>query len=144
MFEVSNLPHLNAILNLISSILLFSGWWAIKKKRKELHIKFMCCAFLSSTAFLISYLSSHYFGNTNKYVDNGPSWFEYPYYTLLTSHVILAVVIVPMVLRTFFLALKKRLPEHKSFGKITLALWAYVSVTGVVIYLILYQQILGS
>ena len=135
---VQHLPHLNASLNLTAAVLLFWGWWAIKKQNKEkLHAKLMSFAFLVSTAFLISYLSFHFFGEAKK-LQTTSVW-RFAYFAMLISHIALAPIVVVMVLRTFYLAIKKRLPEHVKFGKLTLALWFYVSVTGVLIYLVLYQ-----
>jgi putative membrane protein len=140
---IENLPHLNASLNATSALLLFCGWWAIKKQRnKNLHRNLMVSAFLVSTAFLISYLTFHFHPDAEprKFGDKWPdSPWRYVYYAMLISHITLAIAIVPMIIRTFFLAIKNRLPEHMKFGKITLALWFYVSVTGVTIYFILYQ-----
>lgn len=137
------LPLLNACLNSTAATLLFAGWVVIKKGNEKLHAKLMSLAFLVSVVFLVSYLTFHIFGTAKLYKDVGPEKFKYLYYGMLISHIVLAVVIVPMVLRTFLLAIKKRLTEHIKFGKITLALWFYVSVTGVLIYLVLYQSILG-
>ena len=141
---LQHLPMLNACLNSTSAALLFAGWLAIKKYRnKELHGKLMSSAFLVSTLFLISYLTFHIFGQDRHYVGNGPEALKYPYYVMLFTHIVLAVAIVPMIIKTFIHAIKKDLPRHVKLGKITLAFWFYVSVTGVLIYLILYQHILG-
>jgi putative membrane protein len=125
-------------LNSSSAILLFFGWWNIKVKRNEkLHAKLMCSAFLTSTLFLISYLYFHSTGNP-KTLQNDTAW-KTLYLIMLFSHIGLAIIMVPMILRTFYLAINKRFSEHIKLGKITLAIWFYVSVTGVMIYLILYQ-----
>lgn len=140
---IPHLPTLNACLNTISATLLFAGWLAIKKYRNEkLHGKLMSAALLVSACFLTSYLTFHIFGEAKKY--NGPENLKYPYFAMLISHIVLAAAIVPMIIITFKHAFKKELAKHIKLGKITLALWFYVSVTGVLIYLILYQNILGS
>jgi uncharacterized membrane protein YozB (DUF420 family) len=97
----------------------------------------MIAAFVTSTLFLVSYLYYHAHAKTTHFAD--PPWFRPIYLTILLTHTILAMVIVPMVLITLSRALKQRFDRHKAIARWTLPIWLYVSVTGVVIYLILYQ-----
>lgn len=136
----SPLPRVNAILNGTAAVLLLIGWFAIRAGRRELHGKLMGLAFLVSAAFLASYL--YYHGVVQRVV--GPVRFQgtgvakTAYYVLLASHVILAIVNLPMVLRTLWLAHKEDWERHKRLARKTFPIWLYVSVTGVLVYLILY------
>ncbi len=131
-------PLLNASLNGLSACLLALGYLAIRSKRIKGHRFFMSSAFLSSTLFLISYLSYHAQHGSTKF--GGQGWIRTLYFSILISHTILAVVILPLILMTFRLALKGALDQHKAWARWTLPLWFYVSVTGVVIYWMLYQM----
>lgn len=136
----SPLPRLNAVLNGAATLLLLGGWLAIRGGRRELHGALMRTAFLVSAAFLASYL--YYHGVVQRVV--GPVRFrgtgaaKTAYYVFLASHVILAAVNLPMVLRTLWLAHKGDWERHKRLARKTFPIWLYVSVTGVLVYLILY------
>lgn len=135
--DLSNLPAINATLNSLSTLFLISGFVFIKKQKPKQHIICMTLAFVTSTLFLISYLYYHYHvGHT---VFPGEGWSRPVYFGILISHIILAVVIVPLVLLTLFHGVFKRFDKHKKIARITLPLWLYVSVTGVLIYIMLYQ-----
>ena len=134
---LSDLPLLNACLNATSAILLTIGYIQIKNQRQIAHRNCMIGAFTTSTLFLISYLYYHAHAKTTHFVD--PAWFRPIYLTILLTHTLLAAVIVPMVLITLSRALKQRFDRHKAIARWTWPIWMYVSVTGVVIYLILYQ-----
>jgi putative membrane protein len=134
---LSDLPLLNACLNGASAVLLSIGYAQIRKQRIIAHRNCMISAFITSTLFLISYLYYHAHVKTTHFVD--PPWFRPIYLTLLLTHTILAAVIVPMVLITLSRALKQRFDRHKAIARWTWPIWMYVSITGVVIYLILYQ-----
>ena len=133
-------PLLNAVLNGTAALLLVAGWVAIKAGAQRLHQRLMVSAFVVSAAFLASYLSYHF----GPQAELGPTEFHgegvwrYGYYGMLVSHVLLAVVNLPLVLRTFQLALSGRFEAHRRLARWTFALWLYVSVTGVLVYLALY------
>lgn len=137
MIEVESLPAVNACLNSLSTVFLFLGYYFIKKENKVAHRNSMVAAFLTSTVFLISYLIYHYHVGHTSFKD--PSWFRPFYLTLLASHIVLAVVIVPLILAAFWFAIKKNWTRHKAVVRWAWPLWIYVSITGVVVYLILYQ-----
>ena len=128
---------LNATLNGISAVLLAAGYTAIRLGKKETHKKFMISAFVVSCAFLISYLIYHYRVGDVKF--QGQGWIRPVYFTILISHIILAAAIVPMILITLRRAWLERFDKHKIIARWTLPLWFYVSVTGVIIYLMVYQ-----
>ena len=136
--SVSDLPAINAGLNTLSTVFLTLGFIFIKQGKKEAHEKMMFSALITSALFLACYLYYHF--NTQvvtKFVD--PAWFRPIYLILLLTHVVLAVVIVPLILMTFSRAIKKNFELHKKIARWTWPLWMYVSVTGVLIYLLLYQ-----
>jgi putative membrane protein len=133
-----DLPAVNGTLNGLSAILLAAGYIFIKKKNKRAHRNCMISAFATSVIFLICYLTYHIFVHHVTRFQN-PAWFRPIYLTILFTHTVLAVVIVPLVLVTLNRALKERFELHKKIARWTWPLWMYVSVTGVVVYLILYQ-----
>ena len=134
---ISYLPSLNAILNATSALLLIAGFIFIKRKEIHRHKLCMVSAFVCSTVFLISYLIYHYHIGSKSFPGQG--WVRPLYFSILISHTTLAVVAVPLVLRTLYLALRGRFAAHERLARWTLPLWLYVSVTGVVVYLMLYQ-----
>jgi len=128
---------LNAILNGTSAVLLVAGYSAIRAGKMEIHKRFMIAAFAVSTVFLASYLIYHY--RVGHVVFHGQGWIRPFYFVLLTSHTILAIVIVPMVLVTLRRAWLEKFDKHRLIARWTLPLWFYVSVTGVIVYLMVYQ-----
>lgn len=134
---IEDLPTLNASLNSVSFILLLCGFFAIKKGRRELHIKLMTGALVVSAAFLTSYLIYHFHVPSKKFPDLG--WIKTVYLLILFPHIILATVMVPMILKTFWHAWRGEWDKHKKIARITFPIWLYVSVTGVVVYLMLYR-----
>ena len=133
-----DLPAVNATLNGLSAIFLGAGYWFIRKKNIPAHRACMISAFATSTIFLCCYLTYHIFVHTvTHFVE--PAWFRPYYLILLGTHTILAVVIVPMILMTLSRALKERFDRHRAIARWTWPLWMYVSVTGVMVYLILYK-----
>ncbi len=129
---------LNATLNGISAILLAAGYLAIRSGKRELHKKLMVSAFLVSCAFLVSYLIYHY--RIHQVIHfAGQGWIRPVYFTLLLSHTILAVAIVPLILITLRRAWLQKFDKHRIIARWTLPLWFYVSVTGVIVYLMVYQ-----
>lgn len=135
--SLSDLPAVNACLNSLSAVLLAIGYRFIRRNKIIAHRNCMIGAFLVSTLFLICYLVYHF--NAGRTVFKEPAWFRPIYLVLLLSHTVLAVVIVPMVLVTLSRALKQRFDRHRQIARWTWPLWMYVSVTGVIIYLLLYQ-----
>ena len=131
------LPHLNAVLNSTSAILLISGYRFIRLGRVTAHRNCQLAALAMSVLFLSSYLTFHYLHGSTRFTGQGP--IRTFYLGILLSHTILAIVIVPLVLITLYRAVKKDFSRHKQIARITLPLWLYVSVTGVVVYLMLYQ-----
>jgi uncharacterized membrane protein YozB (DUF420 family) len=135
--SVYDLPAVNASLNAMSAILLTLGFIHIKKGRTIAHRNCMIAAFGTSTLFLACYLYYHYHAKSTVFAN--PAWFRPIYLTILLTHTVLAMAVVPMVFMTFSRALKKNYELHKKIARWTWPIWMYVSVTGVVIYLILYQ-----
>ena len=135
--DYSIFPAINATLNATSAILLITGRTLIARGRVAAHRAVMITAFVASTLFLISYL--YYHAHVGSVHFRGAGWSRPVYFTILTSHTILAIVIVPMILITLSRGLKQRYPQHRSIARWTFPLWLYVSVTGVVIYSMLYH-----
>jgi uncharacterized membrane protein YozB (DUF420 family) len=136
--SVNDLPAVNATLNGLSAVFLGAGYVCIKKKNVPAHRLCMISAFSTSTLFLASYLTYHFFHGVT--VFRNPAWFKPIYLTILGTHTILAVVIVPMVIMTLSRALRQRFDRHKAIARWTWPLWMYVSVTGVIVYWLLYQR----
>lgn len=128
---------LNASLNGSSAVLLACGYAAIRIGKVAVHKFFMISAFVVSTVFLISYLAYHY--RVGHVVFQGQGWIRPVYFALLLTHTVLAIVIVPMILITLRRAWLERFDKHKVIARWTLPLWFYVSVTGVIVYLMVYQ-----
>jgi uncharacterized membrane protein YozB (DUF420 family) len=128
---------LNASLNGTSAILLACGYAAIKNGKIKVHKFFMIAAFSVSTVFLISYVIYHI--RVGHVLFQGQGWIRPVYFTLLTSHTVLAIVIVPMILVTLRRAWLEKFDKHRAIARWTLPLWFYVSVTGVIVYILLYQ-----
>ena len=137
MLEITDLPTVNATLNTISATLLTVGYILIRKRKIDAHKKCMLAAFAVSVLFLISYCVYHANVGSTKFTHEG--LIRPIYFTILISHIILAFVIVPLALRTLYLAWREKFDKHRRIAKFTLPIWLYVSVTGVIIYLMLYQ-----
>jgi len=131
------LPSVNATLNGASAVWIVLGYRSIKKRNIALHRFSMQAAFVTSTIFLVCYLTRVYLTGTHRYPGDG--WMRALYLAILLTHTTLAVVTVPMVLRSLFLARRGRFAEHRKIARYSLPVWLYVSVTGVVVYLMLYQ-----
>jgi len=136
---MNQLPTLNACLNGLSAVFLLIGWWMIRNDQTRAHILSMIAALATSTLFLVGYITNHYLrhGVVTKFTAQG--WIRPVYFSLLISHTILAVVIVPMVIMTVIPALKSRFDKHQRIARWTLPVWLYVSVTGVLVYFMLYH-----
>ncbi|MDX6612452.1 MAG: putative rane protein [Blastocatellia bacterium] len=131
------LPHLNAFLNTTSAILLLSGYRYIRQRRIREHRNCQVSALVTSTLFLISYLTYHYYHGETQFLGQG---LVRPFYfTVLISHVVLAIVIVPLVVLTTFRAARGNFAGHRQIARWTFPLWVYVSVTGVIVYVMLYH-----
>jgi uncharacterized membrane protein YozB (DUF420 family) len=131
------LPHLNALLNSASAILLLSGYFFIRRLRVRSHRNCQLAAFATSTLFLISYLTYHYYHGATRFMGQGLA--RPIYFAILISHTILAIAIVPMVLITLYRAAHGDFERHRRIARWTLPIWLYVSITGVIVYLMLYQ-----
>lgn len=134
---IQDLPTLNATLNSVATVFLLVGYISIKQGKKEVHKRLMYGALLVSTAFLISYLIYHYHVPSKKFPDLG--WIKTIYLLILVPHIILAAAMVPMIIKTFWHAYKEEWDKHKKMAKVTFPIWMFVSVTGVVVYFMLYQ-----
>jgi uncharacterized membrane protein YozB (DUF420 family) len=138
MIDYSALPAVNATLNATSGVFLLCGYVLIKRRHINAHRNAMLAAFASSTLFLISYVVYHYHAGSRPFPGQGT--IRYVYFAILISHVILAIVILPMILSTLTKGLRGQYARHKRIATKTFPLWMYVSVTGVIVYLMLYQM----
>lgn len=134
---LSDLPTLNAYLNALSAILLLLGYVAIKRGKREQHRKFMSAALLSSIAFLTSYLIYHRLVGSVSYPYH--DWTRSLYFFILIPHVILAALMVPFIIRLVWLAAKGEFTRHAKLARVVWPVWMYVSVTGVIVYGMLYR-----
>jgi uncharacterized membrane protein YozB (DUF420 family) len=133
------LPALNAFLNGTSAVLIALGLYFIRSGRRQAHKRIMLSAFVTSCLFLTSYLYYHVVLRAGVTRFRGQGIVRPIYFSILTSHTILAIVVVPFILITLARALKGRFARHKAVAPYTFAIWMYVSVTGVIIYLMLYK-----
>ncbi len=129
---IANLPALNALLNSASTVLLLFGYREIRRRNFSRHMKFNLTAFLTSTLFLISYVIYHNFHGHTTF--SGEGIIRPVYYFILISHIVLSALVMPMILTSFYLAFSGKLKLHRKVSKVTLPVWLYVSVTGVVIF----------
>jgi uncharacterized membrane protein YozB (DUF420 family) len=132
-----DLPTLNAALNTTSAVLLLTGWWLIRRGRRDAHRRAMLAALATSTLFLVSYLAYHFQVGSVRFTGQGP--IRTVYFAILVSHTVLAAAIVPLVLVTLTRALRGRFEAHRTLARVTLPLWLWVSVSGVVVYWMLYR-----
>jgi uncharacterized membrane protein YozB (DUF420 family) len=136
-FSVTDLPALNATLNAISTLLLVTGWVFIRRGERRKHKACMIAALVTSAMFLTSYVIYHAQAGSKPFPGQGP--IRIFYFTILITHVVLAAAIVPMVLMTLSRGLKRQDARHRALARWTLPLWMYVSVTGVIVYYMLYR-----
>ena len=134
---ISYLPHVNACLNGTSAILLFTGYSFIRSRNVAAHRACQIGALCVSLLFLASYLTYHYYHGSTRF--QGTGIVRPIYLTILLTHTILAIAIVPLVALTFYRAFRNDFTRHRRIARITLPLWLYVSITGVIVYLMLYQ-----
>jgi putative membrane protein len=137
LISISSLPAVNATLNGISALLLISGFIAIRKGNRRTHRAFMLSALGVSMLFLVSYLYYHSQAGTTRFTAQG--WVRAVYFVILGSHTILAMLIVPLVIATLYFAVRENFERHRRLARVTLPTWLYVSVTGILVYLMLYQ-----
>jgi len=137
MLSLSSLPTLNALLNATSALLLIGGYRYIRRQNVRAHRTCMAAAFTVSVLFLLSYLTYHYHAGTTRFTGQG--WIRPVYFSILISHTVLAALVPFLALVTLFRAVKEQFPRHRRIARWTLPIWLYVSVTGVVVYLILYH-----
>ena len=134
---ISDLPAVNASLNAISTIFISLGWWLIRRGFWRQHIFCMITALVSSSLFLIGYLIYHvHAGEKSSGYSGLIAWFYFP---MLISHILLAFVTLPLVIATLIPVFSRRWDKHRRIGKWTMPIWLYVSVTGVLVYLMLYH-----
>lgn len=136
MISIRDLPTLNAALNSLSAVFLFTGYLLIRSKKQSAHRVCMLVAFACSILFLISYLIYHY--QVGSVPFKGQGWVRPVYFTILLTHTILAVTVVPLAIITLIRALREKFPAHRRIARWTFPIWLYVSVTGVVVYWMLY------
>ena len=134
--DVGALPALNALLNGASAVLLTAGWLSIRRRRIPVHRACMLGAFCVSVLFLLSYVTYHAVAGSRPFTGQG--WVRSIYFPLLVTHVVLAAAMVPFVLTTLYRALGGEFARHARLARRTLPIWLYVSVTGVVVYWMLY------
>lgn len=132
---INSLPAVNAFLNTLTSIFLITGLAFIKQNNIEWHKRFMLAATASSALFLLGYITYHHFHGDTKFIATGNV--RLIYFCILISHILLSAVQVPLILSTLYLALTKKFVKHKKVAKITFPIWLYVSVTGVLIFVML-------
>lgn len=133
--DLSFMPGVNAALNATSATLLVLGFAAIRSGRREVHKRLMVSAFAASAVFLVGYVLYHYAHGDTPY--QGVGAVRIVYFTILITHVLLSIAMLPMILTTFYLARCERFATHKRLARWTLPIWLYVSVTGVLIYFML-------
>ena len=135
--SVHDLPAVNATLNGVAGVLLLIGFLLIRSRKIDLHRRFMIAAFVASALFLVSYIVYHAQVGSVRFTRQG---FVRPlYFTILITHVVLAATVLPLAIVTLTRGLKGRFPAHRAIARWTLPIWLYVSVTGVLVYVLLYQ-----
>lgn len=137
MIRLTDLPLLNATLNGISFVLLMSGYACIRRGRVKAHKRLMISAFCVSVFFLISYLAYRFLGEEKKF--GGQGWIRPVYFFILITHVALAITVPVLATRTLYLALRGRFEQHRRIARVTFPIWVYVSITGVLVYLLLFR-----
>lgn len=134
-FDVTLLPRLNAIFNSFTFVFLLAALYFIKQKNITLHKRFIFAAFTSTAFFLLSYVTYHYLTESTSYGGEGP--LKYIYFFILITHILLAIVIVPLALITVTRGLNMQVEKHRKIARWTMPLWLYVSLTGVLVYLLI-------
>ena len=137
MLSIASLPSINAALNATSAVLLMVGYYCIRKRRQQAHRACMLAAFSVSVLFLVSYVIYHFHAGTTRFPGQG--WIRPVYFALLLSHTVLAALVPFLALLTLSRALRRQFDRHRAIARWTLPVWLYVSVTGVMIYWLLYH-----
>ena len=137
MISISDLPALNATLNATAAVFLVTGYIMIKRGRRALHKKCMLAALVASSAFLTSYVIYHAHTGSRPFAGQGT--IRVVYFAILITHVVLAATVLPLALTTAARGLRAEYPRHVKIARWTFPIWLYVSVTGVVIYVMLYR-----
>jgi uncharacterized membrane protein YozB (DUF420 family) len=135
--RVSDLPALNASLNLLSTLFISAGWFWIRREIWQRHVPCMIAAMVTSIGFLVGYIVYH--AQVGEKSSGYTGWLAAIYFPLLASHILLAFAVVPLVLLTVVPAFQRRWDRHRRLGRWTMPIWLYVSITGVLVYLILYH-----
>jgi putative membrane protein len=135
--DVSFLPPINATLNATAAVLLSAGWLAIRRGARRAHAALMISAFAASALFLVCYLVYHYVHGDSRFGGHGA--LRAAYLLILASHVVLSATVIPLALTAFWFAFRGAFGRHKKVTRVLLPIWLYVSVTGVVVYWMLYQ-----
>jgi uncharacterized membrane protein YozB (DUF420 family) len=138
LFAVHPLATTNAVLNTLATVLLVAGWVFIRRGQVKAHRAMMVAAFATSAVFLVCYLTYHYLVGHVPFRGQGP--IRLLYFSILISHILLAVAVPVLAITMFVLAWRGRWAAHRRLGKVTMPIWLYVSVTGVVVYLMLYRM----
>jgi putative membrane protein len=133
--SLSFMPAVNASLNATAAVLLLAGWRAIKQQNRSLHKRLMVSAFCASSLFLVGYVAYHYMHGDTKFMGQGA--IRFAYFSILISHVLLSIAIVPMALAALYFAYQQRFQVHAKIARVLFPIWLYVSVTGVVIFFML-------
>lgn len=133
--DLTFLPMMNAIFNSFTTVFLLAAFWAIKQKDIKTHRNFILAAFSSTTLFLATYVTYHFLTESTRYGGEGPV--RYLYLFLLLTHIVLAIVIVPLALYSLFSGLSMQVAKHRRIARWTMPIWLYVSITGVVVYLMI-------
>ena len=137
MISTSDLPGLNATFNLVSTIFISAGWYFIRRGAWRRHMVCMIIALTSSVCFLIGYITYH--ARVGEKSSGYTGWLAGVYFPILTSHVLLAFVTLPLVILTLVPVFRRRWDRHRRIARWTVPIWLYVSVTGVLVYLMLYK-----
>jgi uncharacterized membrane protein YozB (DUF420 family) len=135
---VNDLPHLNAALNALCTVLLTTGWFLVKSGRIQAHRRCMISAFITSAVFLTSYVTYHAQAGSKPFPGTGIM--RTIYFSILIPHVLLAAAVLPLAIVTLRRGLRRDDARHRRIARITLPIWLFVSVTGVVVYLLLYRM----
>jgi uncharacterized membrane protein YozB (DUF420 family) len=136
---VAQLPHVNASLNALATVLLIVGYVLIKRRQEAAHKWTMLACFAVSVVFLGCYLTYHYHVGSKKFPSYPPPAIRYTYYTILLTHVVLAAAVPFLAIGTIYLGLADKRLAHRRLARWTFPIWLYVSITGVIVYLLLYQ-----
>lgn len=137
MIQLADLPAVNAVLNATTTVLLTTGFVMVRRRKLTAHKVCMLAAFAVSTVFLASYLYYHAHAGIRRFTGQG--WIRPLYFAILISHTLLAAAVVPLAMTTAYRGLAGRFPKHQRIARWTLPIWLYVSLTGVVVYLLLYR-----